>query len=436
MKKDKSFYEALLQQYGSEPKLAKFYRSKIKILEKQEKEARREAFKNAIKVILKKDKPIAEKEDLNFNRSFLGMADDDCSICKGISAVGYSTSNRFRICDCVYRNIARASNRKWREINEFPSMRPAIAIRPNGPMVEFPQSDYLADFEIALKRVLEGFAYSAYRMHYLNGHSFSVCLPLLNEHYKSNYSQGQFHTKTQQALARMGEELVRCGLFPFGEYFRMRTVPLSVFNPKRTTKTKTIYRDPWMGGGSWEDFRDKPEYNEQFQAYHKVPVKPMDEAEKHINKPRVKRKDWISRKRFNALFTKPEFTKGPGKAKSITYDYCKQLNMVRKDYEWLDGETASTLFKLSEDGRRESVAVHVAKFDDGWRVFDKTKGKAVIAASGVSTFEEAKESGAKIVEDILDEAYTNFSSSTNIQNYKRREKKRQERLEGEKFSDN
>lgn len=436
--KDKLFYEALMAKYGEDPKLARFYRSKIREIEAREKEERQKFLSKRREDAAVKGKPLASEDDFTPNRKFISLASEDCNLCKGFGTIGYRIKGP-EVCRCVFKEVARLCTRKWRESVIYPLMRPAITLRSNGPMIEFPQSDYLADFEIILRRVLSGFAYSAYRLYNMEGHTWRVALNALNEHYNVSVQQSEFQNINQKSLIRMGEELLLCGLFPFGEYFAMRTVPLSAFNPQARPKSKIVFRDPWLGGGSWEDFRDRPEYNEQFESYQKVGPKPMSDSDKFINDKPDKRRQWITRKRYRALYgkgSKAEEGHGINKLKAMTQEYCAHLGMVGKDYEWLDGDSASTLFKLNNHGEKTEVAVHIAKFEDGWRVFDKTKGATALAGTAIETFEEAKKIANRIAQDVLDDKYTNLSSRTNLEGFRKRERKRErERLEGEKFSD-
>ena len=125
-------------------------------------------------------------------------------------------------CHCVFRAIFAACYNRFRECV-------ALAAQPSSVSLEFCQGgrdtrrsysrkreEYIADFCLVSRRVLDDFEYQVFRYHFLMGADWKLCCRQLKMD-RGNF----FHSvyRIQQKLGRVFAELRPYPLFPLSEYF-------------------------------------------------------------------------------------------------------------------------------------------------------------------------------------------------------------------------
>jgi hypothetical protein len=124
-------------------------------------------------------------------------------------------------CNCVLRNIFRACYSRFQACVEkekhMSQARLAIIGRKDRSMVwGRPDEEYVADFCMVSKRILDDYEYMLFRFHYLLGADWKLCCRRLK------LDRGAFfHAvyRIQQKLGRTFRELQPYALFPLDEYF-------------------------------------------------------------------------------------------------------------------------------------------------------------------------------------------------------------------------
>lgn len=138
------------------------------------------------------------------------LADRRCAVCNGC---GWAHG---KVCRCVGRRIFRACYSRWRELRRDRDLWPVLASQVRIRW-EYPQCEYLADFERIARRALDPGHYRLFRLHYIDGHSWRVCDRVM----KLGRGRTICHA-FYRIEYRLGEAFIRARpypLFPVSEYF-------------------------------------------------------------------------------------------------------------------------------------------------------------------------------------------------------------------------
>ena len=170
------------------------------------------------------------------NRSdLIGLAIPTCTHCHGTAL-----SSEHRTCKCVDREVFRICLDRFRAIVEGEDfINPVdwenIGSGPRGYRVYGrKQEEYMADFCLVAKRMLNTLEHDVFRFHMLLGADWKLCSRRLN------IDRGTFfHAvyRVEQKLGKVFRELKPYPLFPLGDYFygtvRGRKTPASVPDVER-----------------------------------------------------------------------------------------------------------------------------------------------------------------------------------------------------------
>jgi hypothetical protein len=129
--------------------------------------------------------------------------------------------------------------------------------------------DYLGDVVITANRILGKKERVLFQLHSIERHPWRVCLSLFPRvwyHYFGKKAdlldKGLFFHSVYRYKNAIGKELLALGIYPFSEYFTGVRIKL-----KDDNLTDRFLSDPWLNGGSWQDFRDDPQWMEQYKSY-------------------------------------------------------------------------------------------------------------------------------------------------------------------------
>jgi hypothetical protein len=134
-----------------------------------------------------------------------GIADQRCAACRGL---GISLRSRsLSPCHCVLRGIFRICWRRWKAFQAPETLRPTADRR---------REEYVADFELVSRRVLNRREWTAFQLHYLRGEDWRSCSQRLR------IDRANFYHLIYRIEARLGRafrELAPYPLYPVDEYF-------------------------------------------------------------------------------------------------------------------------------------------------------------------------------------------------------------------------
>ena len=158
---------------------------------------------------------------MQWNRSgAIGIAKMSCTYCHG-NGTRLVRHGREVACNCAYRAAFRACLNRFRECNAHGAHASTVSLElcqgPKGRCTYSRKSEeYMADFCLVSRRVLDEFAYKVFRYHYLLGADWKLCCR------QFGIDRGTFfHTiyKIEQQLGRTFAELKPYPLYPLDEYF-------------------------------------------------------------------------------------------------------------------------------------------------------------------------------------------------------------------------
>src|ERR1035441_3927799 len=152
--------------------------------------------------------------------SMIGMATETCKYCEGHGArVTYKTKSS--PCNCVFRAIFRACLARYRDCADtgtaFGTVSWEFCSGPTGRRVySRKQEEYMADFCIVSRRVLDAEDYRLFDYYFLMGADWSLVARRLKMD-RGNF----FHAiyRIERTLGRTFAELKPYALFPLDEYF-------------------------------------------------------------------------------------------------------------------------------------------------------------------------------------------------------------------------
>ena len=161
--------------------------------------------------------------DFNWNRSeTIAVAKESCTQCQGLG-LRDSTSRKGpeAPCNCVLRGIFRACYSRFRiclqKEKQMSHVRfELVGGRERRPVWGRKDEEYVADFCLVSKRILDEAEYKLFRFHFLLGADWRLCCRQLR------MEKGEFfHAvyRIQQKLGRAYRELKPYALYPLDEYF-------------------------------------------------------------------------------------------------------------------------------------------------------------------------------------------------------------------------
>jgi hypothetical protein len=164
----------------------------------------------------------------------LGLAFVHCTTCHGL---GLRAGRRGKDapCNCVLRGIFRACFRKFRQCVEKEKHLSQCTLQFTGGRERSfswgrKDEEYIADFLLMTRRLLDDAEYRIFKMHYLLGADWKLCTIRLK------MDRGDFFHIVYKIEARLGKafrEQEPYGLFPLDEYFYGATRDVVATVPER-----------------------------------------------------------------------------------------------------------------------------------------------------------------------------------------------------------
>jgi hypothetical protein len=158
---------------------------------------------------------------MQWNRSgAIGIAKMSCTTCHG-NGTRLIRHGREAACNCAFRAAFRACLNRFRECNARGAHTSTVSLELSpGPKGRCTYSrkgeEFMADFCLVSRRVLDDFDHKVFRYHYLLGADWKLCCRQLR------IDRGTFfHTiyRIEQQLGRTFAELKPYPLYPLDEYF-------------------------------------------------------------------------------------------------------------------------------------------------------------------------------------------------------------------------
>jgi hypothetical protein len=186
--------------------------------------------------------------DVNFDWSqteILALAKESCTQCQGYGLRRSSRKAPASPCNCVLRGIFKACYARFRHCIMRQQHVSTVRLEQVGGKdrrMTWGRKDeeYVADFCLVSRRVLDEEEYRIFKFHYLLGADWKLCCRRLNMD-RGNF----FHSvyRIQQKLGKVFRELEPYALYPLDEYFggtvrrdlpeeRRKIVPMPIA-PKR-----------------------------------------------------------------------------------------------------------------------------------------------------------------------------------------------------------
>lgn len=150
----------------------------------------------------------------------LALAQQSCVLCYGLGLrevrQGAPTP-----CTCVFRAVFRACLNRFRECNDRQRRISQVSLeaipgRKHKAVYSRKDEEFIADFCLVSKRVLNEDDYKVFKFHFLLGADWKLCCQRLNTDRGNFYHQVY---RIQERLGRIYAELEPYALFPLDEYF-------------------------------------------------------------------------------------------------------------------------------------------------------------------------------------------------------------------------
>jgi hypothetical protein len=179
----------------------------------------------------------------------LALAQHDCSFCFGLG-MRAGKNYKWTPCNCVLRSIFRACLHRFHDCignGGGVSQCAYVAQERRSHVWSMKGQEYVADFSLVARRVLNDNEYRLFKFHCLYGAPWHVCAPLLH------FNRGEFFHEVyriQQKLGRRFRELQPYALYPLDEYFggtvRAKVIadPLLAVEPQAVLKRNGRPRFP------------------------------------------------------------------------------------------------------------------------------------------------------------------------------------------------
>ena len=162
--------------------------------------------------------------DVNFDWSqteILALAKESCTQCQGYGLRRSSRKGPASPCNCVLRGIFKACYARFRHCIVKQQHVSTVRLEQVGGKdrrMTWGRKDeeYVADFCLVSRRVLDEEEYRIFKFHYLLGADWKLCCRRLNMD-RGNF----FHSvyRIQQKLGKVFRELEPYALYPLDEYF-------------------------------------------------------------------------------------------------------------------------------------------------------------------------------------------------------------------------
>lgn len=186
--------------------------------------------------------------NFDWNRTeILALAKETCTQCQGYGLRRSSRKGPASPCNCVLRGIFKACYARFRQCIMKQQHVSTVRLEQVGGKdrrMTWGRKDeeYVADFCLVSRRVLDEEEYRIFRFHYLLGADWRLCCRRLN------MDRGTFfHSvyRIQQKLGKVFRELEPYALYPLDEYFG-GTVRCDI--PEERRKVLTMPVAPKRGG--------------------------------------------------------------------------------------------------------------------------------------------------------------------------------------------
>lgn len=158
---------------------------------------------------------------MNWNHSTaIGLAKVSCCNCHGYG-LRIVHKRKEVPCQCVLRAVFRACYRRFRECANQAAYISTVSLEFTGGKdgrrtYSRKREEYLADFSLVSRRVLNAEDYRLFRFHFLLGADWKLCCRRLGMD-RGNFFHAVY--RIQQELGRAFVELKPYGLYPLDEYF-------------------------------------------------------------------------------------------------------------------------------------------------------------------------------------------------------------------------
>ena len=150
----------------------------------------------------------------------IGLAQASCTHCQGLG-MRLVHNGREAPCDCVFRAIFRTCFNRFREFAADADHIGTVSLefcrgRDGRRTYSRKREEYVADFCLVSRRVLDDYAHRLFRFHFVLGADWRLCCRQLH------MDRGTFFHeiyKIEQRLGRVFAELEPYALYPLREYF-------------------------------------------------------------------------------------------------------------------------------------------------------------------------------------------------------------------------
>jgi hypothetical protein len=151
----------------------------------------------------------------------MGLARRECGACQG-SGIRLDRKRKEVPCHCVLRAIFRACYRQFRDCADRAACTGSSQMeyrpgREGRRVYTRALEDFMADFCLVSRRVLDDLEYRLFRFHFLLGGDAKLCCRRLGLSRWMYFSQLR---RLQQKLGRTFAELEPFSLYPVEQYFR------------------------------------------------------------------------------------------------------------------------------------------------------------------------------------------------------------------------
>ena len=180
---------------------------------------------------------------MQWNRSnSIGIAKNSCAYCSG-NGTRLVRNGKEVPCNCVFRSVFRACYGRFRECVAKGAHTSTVTLelcrgREGRCTYSRKREEYMADFCLVSRRMLDDSDYKIFRFHFLLGADWKLCCRQLKVD-RGNF----FHTiyRIEQQLGRAFAELKPYALFPLDEYFggTVRRVEPSPLTPAQLLSQNT-----------------------------------------------------------------------------------------------------------------------------------------------------------------------------------------------------
>jgi len=171
----------------------------------------------------------------------LSNANERCTYCQGTGRVkAYKAT---RVCVCAYRGIARKCMDRYRIIRTSgPWGKCSIQRSEGGGLMRgFKEVEFLADVDLAARRVLSAEERKVYELYSVGGFAWDQCAR------KLGMDRGNFFHAVYSVERKLGKAVYLAGIFPAGRYLVEDVDPDQIAKPVNTNYNSPNFRLTVMG---------------------------------------------------------------------------------------------------------------------------------------------------------------------------------------------